>query len=242
MSVVALRHAERQPRSIRPAMVGIRRWRTLATVSALAYPLAFYALLLAVLITEYGQLPNYLTPYNWIANVQRIIASTSSVTDIVSIVLDEWLIETGHINYDYGHGIADWSLSIVPHQLALMALAGALAGINVGLFLDQPAGGSTMQQFVRTSRFGLLTSAGLVCASMPNTMVFSVVHCATPSWVGGLAVLGFDSYNVFPLEPYGPLIWILGLAALSLSAVMLTRERAAARLPTMSAQKEPTPC
>ena len=91
----------------------------------------FYLLLLGVLVVEYGHLPNYLTPYDWIANVLRIIHHTRSVADMVPIILNEWLLEIGYMNYHYGHGVAEWSLSIIPHKLAIMSLAGALIGLNV---------------------------------------------------------------------------------------------------------------
>ena len=56
---------------------------------------------------------------------------------MVPIILNEWLLEIGYMNYDYGHGVAEWSLSIIPHKLAIMSLAGALIGLNVTLLLER---------------------------------------------------------------------------------------------------------
>ena len=243
MSAIALHRTEDRVSLVRPAIDGTRRWRSLIVASALIFPVVFYLMLLGVLMVQYGHLPNYLTPYNWIANALHIIGSTRSIADMVPIILDEWLIETGYINYDYGHGVAEWSMSIVPHRLAIVALAGALVGLNVALLLDQPMTGTFSRQVMQMGRFGLLTGAGALCASVTNATVFSVVHCATPSWVGSLAVLGFDSYSVFALEPYGPLICAFGFAALALSAILLARDsRAAAKPSTLRHQTEAASC
>ncbi len=224
MSTLALHRPDHEVGAVAPVKPGLGRSWTPVAVFALAFPVVFYLLLLAVLMIEYGHLPNYLTFYDWFENVQRIIASTKSVADMVPIILDEWLIETGYINYDYGHGVAEWSLSIIPHKFAILALAGGLIGLNVALLVGRPSAGTWSQQFFRMGRFGILTGVGALCAGMTNATVFSVVHCATPSWVGSLAVIGFDSYDVFPLEPYGPLISFAGLAALAFSAWLIARD------------------
>jgi hypothetical protein len=224
MSTLVLHQTGRAPGDASPVMQGLGRSWVLVAGFALAFPVVFYLMLLAVLMIEYGHLPNYLTFYDWFENVQRIIASTKSVADMVPIILDEWLIETGFINYDYGHGVAEWSLSIIPHKFAILSVAGALIGLNVALLLGQQGVGTWSQQFFRMGRFGILTGIGALCAGVTNATVFSVVHCATPSWVGSLAVLGFDSYDVFPLEPYGPLISFAGLAALAVSAWLIARD------------------
>jgi hypothetical protein len=224
MSALALHRTDREFGAVAPVMETLGRSWALIAVFALVFPVLFYLMLLAVLVIEYGHLPNYLTFYDWIASVRHIIASTKSVADMVPIILDEWLIETGFINYDYGHGVAEWSLSIIPHKFAILALAGGLIGLNVALLVGQSSAGTWSQQFLRMGRFGILTSVGALCAGVTNATVFSVVHCATPSWVGSLAVLGFDSYDVFPLEPYGPLISFLGLAALAVSAWLIARD------------------
>jgi hypothetical protein len=224
MSTLALHQTDREFGVASPVVQGLGRSWSLMVMFALAFPIVFYLLLLAILVIEYGHLPNYLTFYDWFASVRHIIASTKSVADMVPIILDEWLIETGYINYDYGHGVAEWSLSIIPHKFAILSLAGALIGLNVALLFGQRNVGTWSQQFVQAGRFGILTSIGALCAGVTNATVFSVVHCATPSWVGSLAVLGFDSYDVFALEPFGPLISFLGLAALAVSAWLIVRD------------------
>jgi hypothetical protein len=140
------------------------------------------------------------------------------------IILDEWLFETGYINFDYGHGVAEWSLTIIPHKLLALSLTGALLGLNVGLLLGQPLTGTWLPQGIRIARFGLLTGAGVLCASVTNATVFSVVHCAAPSWIGSLAVLGFDSYDLYAIERFGPAISLIGFALLIVSALLIARD------------------
>jgi ABC-type nitrate/sulfonate/bicarbonate transport system permease component len=224
MSIVALRQPHRQAGIVRAVMAGFVRRRGIIVAFAIGFPIVFYLLLLGVLVAEYGHLPNYVTRYDWIANVLRIIASTRSVADMVPIILDEWLLEVGYMDYDYGHGIADWSLSIVPHKLAIMSLAGALIGLNVALLLERQTARTLSQDCLRACRSGLLTSVGALFAGLTGATVFSVACCAAPSWAGSLAVLGVETSVTFALEPFGPIASLVGIAALVVSALWLVRE------------------
>lgn len=224
MTTLPLRSIYREAGSLRAAVDGVRRWRRLIIGFALGFPIFFYFTILAILVVKYGHLPNYVTPYDWIANVRRIVVSTSSLRDMLAIIGNEWLLEIGHINFEYGHGIAEWSLSIIPHKLVLLSLTGALIGLNVGLVADRKTLGSTAQQCAQACRFGLLTSAGALCASLTNATVFSVACCAAPSWVGSLAVIGVETSAAFALEPYGLAAFLFGIAALVVSALMIAGE------------------
>ena len=200
------------------------------------FPIAFYLFLLGVLIVEYGHWPNYVTRYDWIANVSHIIRSTRSITDMLPIILDEWFVEIGHMDYDYGHGIADWSLSIVPVKLAIMSLVGALIGLNISLLVEQRPRGTLARECLRASRSGMLTSVGAIFSGLTSMTVFSVACCAAPSWVGSLAVLGVETSVVFAVEPFGPLASLLGVAALIVSAWWLARENRIAATITSEAR------
>lgn len=219
MSTLVLAAHNRKTAPLRTALGGFARQRRLIAGFAIGFPVFFYLILLAVLAVRYGHLPNYVTPYNWPANIWRIIVSTNSIADMVPIIGHEWLVETGYMNYDYGLGVAEWSLSIVPHKLILLAFAGSLIGLNVAL-LAELQGGRLAQQCLHAGRSGLLTSAGTFGAGVTNTSVFATAHCATPSWIGSLAVFGFDSYDLFAIEPYGSIICAAGLAALAASALL----------------------
>jgi hypothetical protein len=199
------------------------RWRVVIIAFAVGFPIVFYLGLLATLIVQYGHLPNYAMPYDWIANVLRIIHHTRSVSDMVPIILNEWLIEIGYIDYSYGHGVADWSLAIIPHKLAIMSLAGALIGLNIVLLIERQPTQTLPQQCVAACRSGLLTSMGAFCSGLPSMTVFSVACCAAPSWAGSLTILGFDTAFAFAIEPFGPIASLLGLAALVVSALCIAR-------------------
>ena len=46
------------------------------------------------------------------------------VADMILIILDEWFIEIGSMNYSFGHGIAEWSFVLLPSKLVIvLALA-----------------------------------------------------------------------------------------------------------------------
>jgi hypothetical protein len=224
MTSLPLRSMYRDAGSLRAAIEGLRRWRQLIIGFALGFPVFFYLAILAILVVKYGHLPNYVTPYDWIANVHRIIVSTSSLRDMLPIIGNEWLLEVGHMDFEYGHGIAEWSLSIIPHKLVLLSLTGALIGLNVGLVADRKTYRTSAQQCAQACGFGLLTSAGALSAGLTNATVFSVACCAAPSWVGSLAVIGVDTSAAFALEPYGLAAFLFGIAALVVSALMIARE------------------
>lgn len=227
MSTLALNHIHCEHSVANAIVDGMVRWRRLVIAVALGYPIFFYTLLLAVLVVRYGELPNYLTPYNWPSNVWRIIESTGSVSDMVPIIGNEWLIEIGRMNFEYGNGIADWSMAIVPHKLLMLALTGALIGLNLGLLFDRQESGNLAHQCLRAGRSGLLASAGALSASVTSATIFSIACCATPSWVGSFAVLGVETASAFALEPYGPTATILGIVALIASAFWIASDRTA---------------
>ena len=224
MSTMALNESFHETGILRGTVNGAKRWRRLIVGFAFGFPVVFYLLLLAIPVIRYGHFPNYVTPYDWIGNVEHIIASTTSVRDMVPIILDEWLLEIGYMNMDYGHGIAEWSLSLVPHKIALVSLTGALIGLNVGLMLDRlEAAGTAAQQCLCAGGSGILTSVGALFTGLTNATLFSIACCATPSWVGSFAILGVETSSAFALEPYGPLGSAIGLAMLVVSALWLTR-------------------
>jgi len=229
MSVIPLEHNYRETDAVRTAMSGLVRWRIIIVGFAVGVPIVFYLALLAVLIIQYGHLPNYVTRYDWIANVLHIVHSTGSVSDMVSIILNEWLLEIGYIDYAYGHGVADWSLAIIPHKLVIMSLAGALIGLNVGLLFERQAARTVSQQCVQAARSGLLTALGTLCAGLTSMTVFSVACCAAPSWAGSLTVLGVETSLAFAIEPFGPIASVVGLVALVVSALWIARDTQAAR-------------
>jgi|GEM_PF-383989 len=239
MSVLFLPVNYRNTGAVQTLMSGFIRWRVIVIAFAVGFPVVFYLALIATLVVQYGHLPNYATGYDWIANVLRIIHGTRSVFDMAPIILNEWLLEVGYMDYAYGHGIADWSLAIIPHKLIIMSLAGALIGLNVALLLERQAEQTVSQQCVQACRSGLLTSIGAFCTGLTSTTVFSVACCAAPSWAGSLTVLGVETSLAFAIEPFGPIASSLGLATLVVSALWIARGTAAARrVPQMQLIRE----
>jgi hypothetical protein len=179
---------------------------------AVGFPLAFHATMLAALIARFGNLPNYVTGYDWLHNVGRIIASTGSPRDALSIALDEWLLEVGYMNHDYGLGISEWSLALIPHKMLLVVLAGLLVALNVVLLArrrDRSAG-------------ALATGVGAACAVTGSVTLFWVVCCATPTWSVGLAMLGIvGSTTALLLDPFGTWIALAGFLILLVAAIAL---------------------
>jgi hypothetical protein len=221
MTAIALEFTPRKVGAARAVVSGLARWRLTILAFAAGFPIVFYGSLLGVLVIKYGHLPNYLTLHDWFGNVLRIIHGTPSVADMVPIILNEWLLEIGYMDYQYGHGVADWSLAIIPHKLVIMSLAGALVGINVALLCERRAPQTLARECVRAGRSGFLTCLGALCTGLTSATVFSVACCAAPSWAGSLTILGMETSLAFALEPFGPIASSLGMAGLIVSALWL---------------------
>ena len=223
MTAIPFESGRHKSGSAQAVMAGLTRWRVTILAFAIGFPIAFYLLLLGVLVVKYGHMPNYVTRHDWIGNVLRIMHGTPSVTDMIPIILNEWLLEIGYMDYQYGHGVAEWSLSIIPHKLAIMSLAGALIGLNVALVCERQAQ-TLSQECTRACRSGFLTSLGALCTGMTSATVFSVACCAAPSWAGSLTILGVETSLAFSLEPFGPIASLLGVIVLIISALWLARD------------------
>lgn len=239
MSSIALASPRHDIGTVQSVANGFVRWRRLIAGFAVGFPVFFYLLLVAIPIVRYGHLPNYLTTYDWFGNVARIVRSTPSVSDMVPIILNEWLLEFGYMDMNYGHGIAEWSMSFVPHKIALVSLTGALLGLNLGLMFDRNQTGTVTQECLRAGRSGLLTGAGALCAGLTNATLFAVSCCSAPSWVGSFAILGIETSSAFALEPYGPAGTLAGVAMLVISALWLARENRANAVSLQTAEQVP---
>ena len=79
---------------------------------------------MVALMVRFQAVPNYIQFYDWVGNVSWIIQSTPSWRDMIPIIWEEWLIEIGFMNYDYGTGISEWSLNVIPSRLVVMFIMG----------------------------------------------------------------------------------------------------------------------
>jgi hypothetical protein len=247
MSVVAARETQiwagRERARPRSALASVRRHRALILGFALLFPLVFYLVLMGLLVVRFGHLPNYVTPYDWFGNVWRIIVSTGSLSDIVKIAMDEWLLEIGFMNYAYGKGVSEWSLLIIPHKLALVMAIGALVGVNFALIADQAPATTTLRQQARSIRCGLMTSVGALLASVTAITLYWVICHSGPTWVVSLTILGIDLSTAWAIEPLGAALSVAGAAILVLSALLTIYENhAATHGREAQAIKEAAPC
>lgn len=189
-------------------------WRSLA-LWGLGFALLSQVLMMIALIVRFQAIPNYVTFYDWFGNVAWIVQSTPSWSDIPPIIAEEWLIEIGFMNYDYGNGISEWSLNVVPSRLLVMFGLGCLVGLCMTLNRSRTCTADTQRGLTAA------TGVGTILVAMTNATMSWVVCCATPSWVVGLAMLGLGVSTSLALETLGPLLAGSGFAILSALALYL---------------------
>lgn len=177
----------------------------------------YYAALMASLIIKFGNLPNYFVAYDWFGNVAEIIRATPSVRDMVPIILDEWLLEIGYMNRDFGNGISEWSLNIIPPKALLVLAMGMLVAIIYALILDARASCPLRERRQVT----LAAGGGSLLVALTSATMSWVVCCATPSWIVGLSMLGLGVSTALWLEPVGTWLLAAGFILLIGAAVYL---------------------
>ena len=195
------------------AMMGTLRdevksgWKRML-LHGLIFALVFQVVMMIALIVRFQALPNYVTGYNWIGNVVWIVKSTPAWSDMLPIIWEEWLIEIGRMNYDFGTGISEWSLNVVPSRLLVLFSLGALVSLCLSLVRSsacEAGAGTTLRA---------TTGAGALLVAMTNATMSWVVCCATPSWVVGLAMLGLGVSTSLALETMGPILTFAGFGTL----------------------------
>ena len=200
----------RRYRSIHKA---IREHWMLLIAGSITFALLYYAGLLLLMMLKFRETPNYFNLYDWAENVMLIIKSTPSITDTIMIIKAEWLLEVGYMNYEFGLGIAEWSLYISPVKVVAVMLLGALL-----VLLWLLARRSTCTSVKKSTVFVGGVGAGL--ASLSLMSLSWVVCCATPTWIVGLAILGLGVSTSLWLEPAGVWLNLAGFSAL-LTAVLV---------------------
>lgn len=205
------------------ARVARERWRTVL-LSALAVLVLTTLVQLVALVVRFGNLPNYATLYDFPGNVWRIVRSTPAISDMPPIIADEWLVEIGYMNYDYGLGISEWALTLVPAKMVVVLFTGALVGLLIALLSARRACSRTAR--VTASAAG---GAGASLIAFTSLTMSWVVCCATPNWVVGLAMMGLGTATSLWLEPIGGWVTLAGFAFL---AVAIARAAAPAGDPS----------
>lgn len=194
--------------------ITIKHWRKLA-LWGLGFAVFAQVLMLIALMIRFQDLPNYTQFYDWGSNVAWIIQSTPSWSDIPPIIAEEWLIEIGFMNYDYGHGISEWSLNVIPSRMLVLFGLGVLVGLC--LILSQSRSCSPVGKHGLTAATGV----GTLLVAMTNATMSWVVCCAAPSWVVGLAMLGLGVSTSLAIQDFGMLISGSGFAVLGTLAFYL---------------------
>ncbi len=179
------------------------------------FAVLFQVLMLIALIVRFQDLPNYITVYDWIGSAVHIIQSTPSWRDAAGIIWEEWLIEIGFMNYDFGMGISEWSLNVVPSRLLVLFVLGAAVSFCLAL-VQRDACETGASNTMRAT-----TGLGAVLVAMTNATMSWVVCCATPSWVVGLAMLGLGVSTSLALETMGPILTSAGFGLLALLILVL---------------------
>ncbi len=201
-----------------------RRW-VLWIVIAVGFVISYNLMLLAALILRFGQVPNYMTVYDYPHNVIHIFQNTPALTDAIQIVADEWLLEIGHMNYDYGHGVSEWSLTVLPFKAALLLAGGAL--LATVIVLMQPGKSAACTVATKGGALGA-AGGGAALLGFANATLSWVVCCAAPNWVASLAMLGMSASWAFWLEPFGHIITASGFGLLVVAIVVLASRQAGA--------------
>lgn len=203
----------------RTIIAAVGRWRRLWFGIVALVPPCFYAGQLLLLRVRFGHWPNYVTFYNWPANVARIIHATPSIRDTIALIRDEWLFETGYLDTHYGLGIAEWSMTIIPEQLIYVVLLGVLLATNLVLLLEQnPAGNRICAPCA-----GAATGLGGSLLGLSNISLTWALCCGSPNWAVALTLMGFGSTSALWLVPYGAVVAWAGLALLLVPPVLLLR-------------------
>ena len=190
----------------------------------LGFVLLYQFALLLALIVRFENVPNYVTFYNYPANVYEILVSTPALSDALPIIAEEWLIEIGYMNFDFGKGISEWSLTILPTKLAILSAVGALLATCAVLLV--PARDRACP-IAPTRRAMLGAGSGAALVGLSSATLSWVVCCATPTWVVSLAMLGMSASLALWLEPLGDVITGSGFLLLIGTAVFLARRRVA---------------
>jgi hypothetical protein len=124
------------------------------------------------------------------------------------------------LNYDYGVGISEWSLYIVPVKYAVITVLSAAMATVFNLLLAR----RTQCSASRLNSAGAAGGLGAAMVGMTNVTLAWVVCCATPNWVVGLAILGLGVSTSLWLEQFGWWIEYAGFALLLISIYGLSGE------------------
>lgn len=193
---------------------------------ALGIPAAYYAALLLATVLRFGSWPNYARLHDFPGNVRLIFAGTSDASDILDLLGEEILFETGYMHPKFG--LAEWSVNLIPAKMLLVLALGALVA-TFFVLARRPADAGCAAP--RTRRAAAATGFGALLIALSSATLTWVVCCSTPTWVVGLAMMGLGVSTALALEPLGTWLTIAGLLSLSAGVLIQARRRASALAP-----------
>jgi hypothetical protein len=118
---------------------------------------------------------------------------------------------------DFGNGISEWSLTLVPEKMLMMLVMGLILGTIWVLNAERSRACGVGESSAAMAGAG--AGAGLV-ALTGATMTW-VVCCASPSWIVGLTMLGMSVATADWLEPVGVWLNVAGFALLAATAFLM---------------------
>ena len=206
----------------RALLEGIRPRLLLWFGIAIGFIAGYHALLLGMMVVRFGHWPNFAKFYDVVDAFRLIIAGTPSWSDALPILLAEPLLDVGYLSPQWR--IAEWSLMILPQQLAQVMLLGFLLATFAVLLVA--ARRRRCPSAPRSWKLAAALGAGL--SGMASATLFWVICCATPTWVVALAMLGFSVTLASALEPAGHLLTASGFGLLVGAIVAQLRHMAMA--------------
>jgi hypothetical protein len=187
-------------------------------VSVLGLCIAYYLFMLLALIIKFQAIPNYISVFDWIDNVSWILVSTPSLKDAMLIISEEWWIEIGFMNFDFGLGISEWSLFISPWKILGVL---AFSALVVTYFIVMRFRHQVCSLAVNYSS-KITSGLGGLCFGITSLTMSWVVCCATPTWVVGLAIMGLGVSTSLSIEPVGFWLNALGFILMIIALFMVS--------------------
>ena len=180
--------------------------------------MAYYLLIFLTLYIRFENVPNYISTFDYFSNIWQIITSTPSFHDIITIAMQEWVMEVGYMNYSFGKGISEWSVSFLPIKMLAIYFSFFAVALAVGLWKEHKT-----QTKTSTRAKCAVASAGVgsFFMALSCTTLSWIVCCATPSWIISLAILGISPAVALALEPLGNSVLIAAIVMLTISGVLI---------------------
>lgn len=185
----------------------IRQEWLLWLLSSIGFFGLYYAGLLFVAMLRFNEIPNYFEVYDIVQVYAQIFSGTPSLSDALTILMDEAWFETGYKNPDY-YGVATWSYMLMPFKMLLVLLVAMLVATFIALVVYGRKRACTVKT---PKKLYTMAGVGTGLVGLTSATLSWVVCCATPSWVVGLAMLGLSSTVALWIEPFGKLISLFGI-------------------------------